>query len=49
MQPTFSFNLRGAYNKMAHLTPLQAQNGVVSCAAGNHATVKNLFIFRKSV
>lgn len=36
MQPTFSFNLRGAYNKIAHLTPEQRSKGVVACSAGNH-------------
>ena len=30
-QPVFSFKLRGAYNKMAHLTPEQLQAGVI-CA-----------------
>ncbi|DBA00602.1 TPA: hypothetical protein N0F65_007731 [Lagenidium giganteum] len=36
MQPTFSFNIRGAHNKIAHLTPHQRTNGIVACAAGNH-------------
>ncbi|TMW62169.1 hypothetical protein Poli38472_009662 [Pythium oligandrum] len=36
LQPTFSFNIRGAHNKIANLTPLQKQNGIVACAAGNH-------------
>ncbi|NMG54349.1 threonine ammonia-lyase, biosynthetic [Aromatoleum aromaticum] len=37
MQPVFSFKLRGAYNKMAHL-PLQAlKRGVICASAGNHA------------
>ena len=31
-QPVFSFKLRGAYNKMAHLTPEQLQKGVI-CAS----------------
>lgn len=35
--PVFSFKLRGAYNKMAHLDPLQTYKGVVACSAGNHA------------
>lgn len=42
MQPTFSFNLRGAYNKIAHLTPLQKQRGVVAIAAGNHLQVRRV-------
>ena len=36
-QPVFSFKIRGAYNKMAHLTPTELRNGVVACSAGNHA------------
>lgn len=36
-QPVRSFKLRGAYNKMAHLTPQQLQNGVICASAGNHA------------
>ena len=36
-QPVFSFKLRGAYNKMAHLTPGQLRRGVICASAGNHA------------
>jgi threonine dehydratase len=36
-QPVFSFKLRGAYNKMAHLTDEQLQRGVICASAGNHA------------
>ena len=36
-QPVFSFPLRGAYNKMAHLTPSNWQRGVICASAGNHA------------
>ena len=36
-QPVFSFKLRGAYNKMAHLTPEQLEKGVICASAGNHA------------
>eukprot|EP00980_Cylindrotheca_fusiformis_P018485 scaffold6124_cov122-Cylindrotheca_fusiformis.AAC.4 len=36
-QPVFSFKVRGAYNKMAHLSPEELENGVVACSAGNHA------------
>jgi len=36
-QPVFSFKIRGAYNKIASLTPEQRQKGVVTCSAGNHA------------
>jgi len=37
MQPVFSFKLRGAYNKMAQLTPEQIKRGVIAASAGNHA------------
>ena len=36
-QAVFSFKLRGAYNKMAHLTPEQLRQGVICASAGNHA------------
>ena len=36
-QPVFSFKLRGAYNKMAHLPPEQLERGVICASAGNHA------------
>jgi threonine dehydratase len=36
-QPVFSFKLRGAYNKMAHLSPAQLKKGVICASAGNHA------------
>jgi threonine dehydratase len=36
-QPVFSFKLRGAYNKLAHLTPEQLKKGVICASAGNHA------------
>lgn len=34
LQPVFSFKLRGAYNKMAHLDPRDRWKGVVACSAG---------------
>lgn len=37
LQPVFSFKLRGAYNKMAHLTEGQRARGVIAASAGNHA------------
>ncbi|BCQ62226.1 hypothetical protein PBOI14_39760 [Pseudomonas sp. Boi14] len=37
LQPTFSFKIRGAYNRLAHLTPEQKLRGVVTASAGNHA------------
>ena len=36
-QSVRSFKLRGAYNKMAQLTPAQLKNGVICASAGNHA------------
>jgi len=36
-QPVFSFKLRGAYNKMAGLSPAELQRGVIAASAGNHA------------
>jgi threonine dehydratase len=36
-QPVRSFKLRGAYNKMAHLTQEQLKKGVICASAGNHA------------
>ena len=36
-QPVHSFKLRGAYNKMSHLTPKQLKKGVICASAGNHA------------
>ncbi len=37
LQRVFSFKLRGAYNKMAHLSDEQRQRGVICASAGNHA------------
>jgi threonine dehydratase len=37
LQPVFSFKLRGAYNKMAHMTEAELSQGVLACSAGNHA------------
>ena len=36
-QPVFSFKLRGAYNKMAHLSSADLKRGVIAASAGNHA------------
>jgi threonine dehydratase len=36
-QPVFSFKLRGAYNKMAHLDAEALSRGVICASAGNHA------------
>ena len=37
LQPVFSFKCRGAYNKIAQLTPEERARGVVAASAGNHA------------
>lgn len=37
LQPTFSFKLRGAYQRMATLDAAQRARGVVAASAGNHA------------
>jgi threonine dehydratase len=37
LQPVFSFKLRGAYNRIAHLSDAAARRGVVCASAGNHA------------
>jgi threonine dehydratase len=36
-QPVFSFKLRGAFNKMFHLSEEEKQRGVIAASAGNHA------------
>src|SRR3954454_14273017 len=37
LQPVFSFKLRGAYNRIAHMTDGERQRGVIAASAGNHA------------
>ena len=34
LQPVFSFKIRGAYNKMANLSPEERWKGVIACSAG---------------
>jgi threonine dehydratase len=36
-QSVFSFKLRGAYNKIAHLSETERNQGVIAASAGNHA------------
>ena len=36
-QSVFSFKLRGAYNKIAHLSEAERKKGVIAASAGNHA------------
>jgi threonine dehydratase len=37
LQPVFSFKIRGAYNRIAHLSEATAKRGVICSSAGNHA------------
>jgi threonine dehydratase len=37
LQPVFSFKLRGAYNRIAHLTRDELARGTIAASAGNHA------------
>jgi threonine dehydratase len=37
LQPVFSFKLRGAYNKIAHLTGQERTSGIITASAGNHS------------
>jgi len=37
LQPVYSFKIRGAYNKIAQLSPEELARGIVTASAGNHA------------
>jgi len=37
LQPVFSFKIRGAYNRIVHLTTSERARGVITASAGNHA------------
>jgi threonine dehydratase len=37
LQPVFSYKLRGAYNRIAHMTEAERSQGVIAASAGNHA------------
>jgi len=37
LQPVFSFKLRGAYNKIAHLCEHEWARGIITASAGNHS------------
>ncbi|HQZ40327.1 MAG TPA: threonine ammonia-lyase, biosynthetic [Vicinamibacterales bacterium] len=37
LQPIFTFKLRGAYNRIAHLSDAERARGVITASAGNHA------------
>src|SRR3954470_4181970 len=49
LQPVFSFKLRGAYNKIAHLSESAARRGVICASAGNHAQGVALAAQRRGV
>ena len=37
LQPIFSFKIRGAYNRIAHLSEAERTAGIITASAGNHA------------
>ncbi len=37
LQPVFSFKLRGAYNKIVHLSQEERARGIITASAGNHS------------
>jgi len=37
LQPIFTYKLRGAYNRIAHLSAAERARGVIAASAGNHA------------
>ena len=49
LQPVFSFKLRGAYNKIAHLSESVARRGVICASAGNHAQGVALAAKRRAI
>jgi threonine dehydratase len=49
LQPVFSFKIRGAYNKIAHLSETIAKRGVICASAGNHAQGVALAAKRRGV
>jgi threonine dehydratase len=49
LQPVFSFKVRGAYNKIAHLSDTAAKRGVICASAGNHAQGVALAAQRRAI
>ena len=49
LQPVFSFKLRGAYNRISHLTAAEASRGVICASAGNHAQGVALSAHRRGI
>jgi threonine dehydratase len=49
LQPVFSFKLRGAHNKIAHMPPTALRHGVICSSAGNHAQGVALAALKRGV
>ncbi|WP_010631580.1 threonine ammonia-lyase [Sporolactobacillus vineae] len=49
LQRTGSFKLRGAYNKVSHLSVQQAERGIITASAGNHAQGVALSAARRNI
>jgi threonine dehydratase len=49
LQSVYSFKLRGAYNKVAHLSESAARRGVICASAGNHAQGVALAAHRRGI
>jgi threonine dehydratase len=49
LQSVFSFKVRGAYNRIAHLSEAAARRGVVCASAGNHAQGVALAAQRRAI
>ncbi len=49
LQSVFSFKLRGAYNRIAHLSEAAAKRGIICSSAGNHAQGVALAAKRRGV
>lgn len=37
LQPVFTYKIRGAYNRIAHLSDVERRRGLITASAGNHA------------
>ena len=49
LQPAASFKLRGAYNKIAHLSETPARRGVICASSGNHAQAVAMAARRRGI
>ena len=45
VKPVFSFKIRGAYNRLAHLTDEEKKRGVIACSAGKNAHIHTHLYF----